>query len=420
MKKRFPAKYLVIAALVASGPVLANTVNEEVTTIPGHQLSPQDEMAISSAAVKVLRHIADARGELQGDKIDTKKASEELDKSKKLLDIIQASLPTTKIKDHIWVAKKHLEYEDTREVLPDLIPIYSSLEELVDYMPTSQAKDHLDQAKQALENGDKSQAKEQLLATDDALLYVEADLPLSSTRRLVDQAKADLVKDDIKSANQALRAAEDNTVFISIAVNSPIVQAKAALWKASQDYNLGNKEFAKTDLNNAVTYLERAAQEGDKIAREAAKNLVSDIRDMHQLITSNDKDIGSRIESAWQRTKALTERSAEYISTGWQRLHAEGAGKQDLIEAKLQLAYARIDYTVAKDNDASIVDLAEAESYLKAATNEVNNSVKSQLDNISSEVAQLDDVLHGDRQIDSTVANFNKTESQLAKLIYQL
>jgi hypothetical protein len=420
MKKQFPVKYLVIAALVASGPVLANTVNEELTRIPGHQLSPQDEMAISSAAVKVLRHIANARGELQGDKIDTKKASEELDKSKKLLDIIQASLPTTKVKDHIWVAKKHLEYEDTREVLPDLIPIYSSLEELVDYMPTSQAKVHLDQAKKALEKGDKSQAKDQLIATDNALLYVEADLPLSSTRRLVDQAKADLAKDDIKSANQALRAAEDNTVFISIAMNSPIVQAKAALWRASQDYSLGNKESAKMDLNNAVTYLERATQEGDKITGEAAKNMVSDIRDMHQLIESSDKDIGSRIEIAWQRTKALTERSAEYISTGWQRLHAEGAGKKELIEAKLQLAYARIDHAVANDNDASIVELSEAESYLKAAAKVVGNSVKSQLDNISSEVAQLDDLLHGDKPIDNTVAKFNKAESQLAKLIYQL
>jgi hypothetical protein len=203
-------------------------------------------------------------------------------------------------------------------------------------------------------------------------------------------------------------------------MNSPIVQAKAALWKASQDYNLGNKESAKTDLNNAVTYLERATQEGDKTTREAAKSMVSDIRDMHQLIESSDKDISSRIEIAWQRTKALTERSAEYISTGWQRLHAAGAGKQDLIEAKLQLAYARIDHAVANDNDASIVDLAEVQSYLKAATKVVDNSVKSQLDNISSEVVQLDDMLRGNKQIDNTVAKFNKAESQLAKLIYQL
>lgn len=424
MSNRFPLKPVVTALLIAissSAPVLAdNNIDEEVVVTPGRQITPQDEAVMSSAAVKVLRHIADARGELQGDKPDIDKAKVELDQSEKLLDIIQESLPTTNIKDRIWVAKKHLEYENSREVLPDLVPIYASLDELIDYMPTTKTKAHLDQAKQALEKGDKSKAKEQLQAMDDALLYVEADLPLSSTRHLVAQAKADLAKSDVKAANQALRAAEDNVLFISVSFQSPIAQAKAELWKASQDYALDDKESAKTDLNSAVTYLEQAARGGDKVTREAAEKLLTDVRDLHQLIETGDKGFGSKLESAWLRSKALTERSAEYISTGWQRLRAEGAGKQDLIEAKLQLAYARIDHVISKDNAAAKVDLAEAQGYLNAAAGQVDKGVKNELADVSSLMGQLDHVVQSDDAADSTAAAFDKVEARLAKLIHRL
>ncbi|GBE03304.1 MAG TPA: hypothetical protein ENH31_04770 [Nitrospirae bacterium] len=51
-----------------------------------------------------------------------------LKQARELIGIIKEARPVTKVKDHIWVAKKHLSYEDTEEVMPDLIPIYSSLD----------------------------------------------------------------------------------------------------------------------------------------------------------------------------------------------------------------------------------------------------------------------------------------------------
>lgn len=233
MHSRFtlkPVAVALLAAAVISGPVLADdTIKEETTIQPGHTITPQDEARISAVAVKVLRHIADARGKLQGDSPEADKAKSELEQAEKLLDIIQAALPTTKVKDRIWVAKKHLEYEDTQEVLPDLVPIYAGLDELVSSVPTAKAKGHLDEAKQALEKGDKPKAQAQLAATDDSLLYVEADLPLSSTRHLVAEAKADLAKGNTNAADQALASAEDNVLFVSLSFQSPLTGAKAAL-----------------------------------------------------------------------------------------------------------------------------------------------------------------------------------------------
>lgn len=414
------AATLVVSALL-SGSVLADdNIKEEVMVTSGRQITPQDEAVISSAAIKVLRHIAEARGELQGDEPNTDKAKAELDQSERLLNIIQAALPTTKIKDRIWVAKKHLEYENTREVLPDLVPIYASLGELVDYMPTAQAKTHLDQAKQGLEKGDKEKAKEQLQAVDDALLYVEVDLPLNSTRQLLAQAKAQLAKGDAKAADQTLIATEGNVQFISVSFQSPLTDAKAALWRARQDYELGKKDYAKADLGKAVKYLQHAAQSDDKIVRQAAEKLVADVRALHELIEVGDKDFSSRFESAWHRIEALSERSAEYISTGWERLRAEDVTKRDLIEAKLQLAYARIDHLYSQDDATAEVELAEAQGYLDTAAGQAKPEMKVKIEEISALVGGLDKALKKDEMTSSNATAFHTAEARLGTLIQQL
>ncbi|MGD8588822.1 MAG: YfdX family protein [Chromatiales bacterium] len=432
--RSFAFKPLVAALLVASvvaGNALANSnsadnnsassnIKEDVNVLPGRQISPQDEAMISTAAVKVLRHIASARGALRGENPNIEQAKAELDQSDKLLDIIQETMPTTKIKDHIWVAKKHLEYENTSEVLPDLVPIYSSLDELVDYVPTGNAKAHLNEAKNALEQGDKSKATEHLQEANDALLYVEADLPLSVTRQLVAQAKGELAKGDSEAADKLLHSAEESVVFVSISYHSPLIQAKAALWRASQDYLLEDKSLAKTDLDQAVKYLEQAAQSDDQVTRQAAAKLVSDVREIHQMIESGDEGLSERLVSTLGRVRALSERSVEYISTGWQRLRAEGKGKKDLIEAKLQLSYARIDHFSANDNAAAKVDLAEARGYLDTAAKQVKTEVKPKVEAVSNLIDTIETALQQDDLNHSNKLAFDQAESKLINLIRQI
>jgi hypothetical protein len=419
-----PLAAALLVSLAASNPVFAteadHSLNEQVTVSAGRQVTPHDEAVISSTAAKVLRHIADARGELQGEKPNGEKAKDDLEQSQKLLDIIQSALPTTKVKDRIWVAKKHLEYEDTREVLPDLVPIYASLDELVDYVPTAKAKAHVDEAKKALEKGDKPKAAERLQAADDALLYVEADLPLKATRHLISAAIEDLAKNDTKAADKALVSAEGNVVFVSVSIDAPMTHAKAALWRAWQDNALGEKAYAKADLDEAVKYLERAAQSKDPIERKAAEGLVTDVRDLHELLANGDKGFSARIESTWHRVKALSERSAEHVSTGWQRLRTEGAGKQDLIEAKLQVAYARIDHVYSKDDAAAKVDLSEAKGYLDGAAKEANAATKGSVEEISTMINELDKALNDGDGTGANAAAFEKAEANLGKLIRQI
>ncbi len=122
---------------------MAQTIQEKVTITPGKTISTADESAISSAAVKVLRHIATARGAIHDN--DLEQAQADLKQARELIDIIKASLPTAKVKDHIWVAKEHLDYKSTEDVIPDLIPIYAELDNIEDLVPVEQAKKHRNQ-----------------------------------------------------------------------------------------------------------------------------------------------------------------------------------------------------------------------------------------------------------------------------------
>ncbi len=424
MNNRFQRKPLVaalLASLIATGPVLADSaIHEQISVVPGRQITPKDEAAISSTAVKVLRHIAEARGALQGETPDLDKARAQLQQSDRLLDIIQASVPTTRIKDRIWVAKKHLEYENTEEVLPDLVPIYASLEELVDYVPTAKAKTHLDNAKQALKKGDKPKAVEQLQAADDALLYVEADLPLSGTRSLVNRAKSSLDKQDAASADQALAVAEDSVVYVSMSFQSPLTQAKAALYRAWQESELGERAFAKADLNAAVRFLEQAARSDDKLTREQAGDLVSEVRDLHSIIDDDNGAFSSRLETAWHRVKAMSERSAEQISTGWQRFRADDGVKKDLIDAKLQVSLARIDRFKANDAAAAKVELAEARAHLDTALKQASDDKRDAVKAVSTQVADLEKSLDSGNSQQGDSLAFGQVESRLGELIHQL
>jgi hypothetical protein len=417
-----PIAAAVLVVLAGAGPVLAKpAIQEEVSVSPAQPVSPRDETAISSAAVKVLRHIADARGYLAGDEPDTGTAVAQLDQSERLLDIIETVLPSRKVKDHIWVEGKDLDYTDTREVQPDLVPIYASLEELVDYMPSARGKAQLDKATQAMKQGDQSPSTGKVKVVGDALLYVEADLPLGATRHLLAEAKTKLDQGDVQSADEALAAAQESVIVVSASIQSPLTQAKAALWRAREDYSRGEQDLAQVDLSDAVRYLERAARSQDELTREAAGTLVSQVRDINATLEAGDLDLSARLDNIWHRVEALSERSAEHISTGWQRMRAESPSKKDLIEAKLQLSYARIDHLYTRDDAAAKVDLAEAKGYLKAAAEEASPEAQAQIKQVSDLVSGLEQALSQDdtAQQQGSAKAFREAETRLSVLIRQ-
>jgi hypothetical protein len=395
----------------------AATIQEKVTVKPGKTINPQEEAVISSAGAKVLRHIAQARADIQNKDIDGARTA--LGQAEKLLDIIQSSVPTTKIKDQIWVAKKHLEYEDTREVLPDLIPIYVSLDELVNTMPVDTAKKHLDQAKEQLKAGDNGKARKALEATAAALQYTEIDLPLGTTRQLVSRAKTAMDKGNPEDAANALKSAEDNVVFLSAAIEQPLFTAKALLWQTVLDLEAANMDLAKADLKGAIGYLEIASHSDNKSTRDAAGQILAQARDLQKDLDSG-VDIGTRVRRLWEHAQALAERDVEYLATGWSRYRAESPLKSDLIEARLHLANARIDLFTGHESDKAGTELESARRLLDQADEESASSSpetvkKEQIVELQKAVEKLGTDPAGTRE-----SNYATVQQQLDSMIQSL
>lgn len=298
------AAVLLLGTLFA-GNVRAAGIEEKVTIIPGRTITSSDEATISSASLKVLRHIAQAREDIHGKEL--LKAQEQLKQAQTLIDIIKATEPTDKIKDRIWVAKKHLSYEDTETVRQDLIPIYASLDDIDEFIPSNNnAMDHINKAKKHLENANKKGATKELTLAEDAVVYTEIDLPLGDTERHVKAARTFLTKKESKKAAAALKSAEDGVQYLSLMDSSPVYKARKSFWNATQNYMAGRLEAAKSDIKDAKSYLAKVDASIDAKTKTEADKLLKDVESVERKVTKVDLETGQELNKLYERFKSLT------------------------------------------------------------------------------------------------------------------
>ncbi len=299
---------------ITSGTVFAQVIHEKVTVTPTRTLTAGEKSIISSSAVKVLRHIAQARADIH--EKDLNHARGELRQALTLIDIIRATLPTAKVKDHIWVAKKHLSYEDTESVIPDLVPIYASLDEIADIVPVSKAREHINKAREHLKKGNKKGAKKELNLADESLIFSEVDLPLSYTETHITDAQGFLAKKEPRKAAEALKAAEDGVQFVDVDIQSPMTQARRSLWKATKHYLTGDMTATKKDLEDAKSALRKAGSTVDTKTKVKVKGLLKDVDAIEGEVDKGAKETGRDLKGLYERAKDLSLETMDLFESG--------------------------------------------------------------------------------------------------------
>ncbi|HDH11535.1 MAG TPA: hypothetical protein ENG83_04950, partial [Nitrospirae bacterium] len=88
---------ILTATFIFTSTVFSKTIEEEITATPVRTVTPGDEDIISSAALKVLRHIVQARGDIHDKKID--RAIKAVKQARWLIGIIREARPITLVKD---------------------------------------------------------------------------------------------------------------------------------------------------------------------------------------------------------------------------------------------------------------------------------------------------------------------------------
>ena len=389
---------LTIASILATGILVTQTasatdMHETVSVTPGHSVSPAAERIMARSAAHVLRRIADARSAINATKYD--EAKSDLQQVRHLIDRLKSQQPTARVRDHIWTAQQHLDYDSTEEVAADMVPIEADLTEIEDFVPVEKARRHTRLAHNHLKEGDKAGAKKELKAAAAALIYTEVDLPLSGTERQVIAAQKALGNNQPAQADKALKQAEDGVQFLSTAVEAPITHARNSIWKATKDYTARHFAAAKADLAGAGAWLDKAAQSTDKTTREQATKLKRSIKGLKGKMNKTTEGTGASLSSLWQRSKALAERESEKASATWGKLRSESDAKTDLIEAKLHLAYAESDQFIQGGAADASDELDQAQGYLDTAAKTSDKALAAKIHAMSDELkslkAKLDD-----------------------------
>jgi hypothetical protein len=345
---------LLVTTLVSAvtTPVFADepTVNSEVNALSLSQ-------AFVMAAVRALKHIVQARTNLadwQGsDRPQERRqllsdTQSELDRAQVLLQGIDELLPTTQVKNWLWIARKQLDYENPAKVVADLAPVYEELADLEDYLPVTASRRQVDKAKQALEKGDKKAAAEALEAASEVLVYPEMELPLTTSLKLIARAQADLASGRIQDAGATLAVADDSITALAMATATPLPQARLSLQQAAKNYADDAYETAKANVHRAIGALQRAAEKGDEKARQDLQYLLEQASQLQSKIDKKEASVSHELSHLVQWVQALSERAMEQLSSAWSELrHRNSPAQSDLIEAKLHLGYAEADQLTA-------------------------------------------------------------------------
>ena len=365
----FATTFLVLLSTMLSFPGVALVRSSQAdSSTPYTGLPPGEEPTVRRAAITALRSISRARLAIHRDKLAN--ARRDLVEAGRLLATVRDDLSTAPVKNLLQIARKHLVYEPAHQVAQDLPLIYASLEMISGYLPTQRARLHIDRAKGYLEQNDKRAADKELARADDSLIITEVEFPLTAAQKYLKNAQGYLAAGNAGRADQSLQTAEKVAITLYTGMNSPsfpLFQAKSNIWLALRDYPDAKETYTGPFLEKARINLEKAAAGVSGAGNKEAGKLSKEIAGLEQRLSGGGKVAESELKGAWEKSAALAEREADYLAAGWAKEEAGRLREDNLIEAKLHLAYAE-SYQVTSAEPANAADeLVNAEEYLRKA-----------------------------------------------------
>jgi hypothetical protein len=356
---------ILIISLIASASLAQATPGNGIDE-PDKNLTREVEYTLERTAIVAVRHITQARSDIHRKELP--KARLELEKAESLMETIKNDLSTTTVKNFIWIARKHLEYEQPQQVLHDFPQIYSSLEMISVYIPTEKARMYVDRAKGYLEMDKKWEAERALGLAEKSLIVIEVELPLLKTQRYVTLAQEYLVKNNPQKADEALRTAEQRAMALYFGMNSPVIQARQNVWLAFRNYSSATHAESGWHLKEARSYLEKVVASGNSKGKEEMSKLSKEISVLENKLAAGEKVAESDLKVAWEKSEALAERSAAYIATRISEAETTLGVESNLIEAKLHVTYAEIYQVTTYEPNKAVKEIDIALSLLQKAT----------------------------------------------------
>ncbi len=383
----FAAAGLITTVLLSAEPITAPAQTDPSTAADVYGAAVPSQEGMSAAATKVLHHIVEARAAIHAENHDL--AERLLNQALALIDHIKAIRPSTRVADHIWVAEKHLDYQEPREVTLDLIPIEISLADLEDVVVAQRSKQYLLDIRDHIGRGDANATRKALEQLRGSLAQTEIDLPLTSTEQHINKALGLLAEGKATEAEQTLKEAEAGVRFVSLGKSAPLAKARRALWQAMENYSTGHHEAVKADLFQAQDWLEQVKGGSDTKTGHEAQHLWTEINELLDREAHRTPGAESGIAGAWHRTVGLVEREAEKLYHAWRDQQSGNHLYRQLVDAKLHLFYAEHELFNSGDVEGAKQEFQESAGYLREAAATASGEHKSRIEALEKDVAAL-------------------------------
>jgi hypothetical protein len=347
-------------------------------------LTPDEEFIVAFNSAKALPYLASARKDIGRNNISG--AQSEVGQALTLIDEMKSRFPVIRLEELIAAARIRLSYEEPKQALAYLELITPALANIEEPAASREATEALDRAKNFLKNSDKEAADHELAALEGILNFKTAARPMELAEKNLLAAEAQLDKSQPENADRSIEAAEDSLRFMAVKVDTPMFQAKQSLWQATLDYTAGRWSAAKADLDRASALLEQAVKSASAESRGEIQSLDRDVHALIKKAAQDEQGLGDSINGLWRRSESLADRALDYQVAAWEKLQSTGAGSEDLIEAKLHVAYAEIGEFTSGDKQNAETELEKAMSYLKEAIPQMSTKAGPELKKIDNEL----------------------------------
>jgi len=170
---------------------------------------------------------------------------------------------------------------------------------------------------------------------------------------------------------------------------SSLQRAERNLRQASRNYSTGRLPQAKAYLDKGAEYLAMAAHSGLVNAHQEIAKLSDELGRLKRQFDQGDKE--KELKSLWERGKALGERSGDYLSARLEQGSGKMVGEDNLIEARLHVAYAQSYQLTAEEPAEAGKELERAAAYLEKARQErqADPALRRKLEELLKQITYL-------------------------------
>jgi YfdX protein len=214
----------------------------EVTSETRGTLSEEDRRQVATLTAQVFQHIDEARQALDAD--DIKLARREVDKGRQAMKAIRAIQPRTTVRTRTKAPDGGVVYEDEREVQEDQVPLFEGMLHAQTLAPIVEAKRDAAEVNAAEVKG--------VRLVESQSIRTEAVADLGLVEGQLQRAAKALEDNKADAASQALAVAQVRGVnFRYSKEDTPLAEARDAIWLARRSLEENNAEQARFNLNMA-------------------------------------------------------------------------------------------------------------------------------------------------------------------------